>query len=284
MAKTQVFPATPYYQQDSVPYATSEYKTTARPPAVGLIHSDDFSDFQLGVLQGEFTWTTSSNVTVQPDPDDAGNDTLQFQFIGNADPAADAGAEVRYSTDLHQEIWFKYRLYVPSNYIHRNATGADNNKGFFNIWGDTYAAQDVAMRIEFERKSDTESRIVMYAFQGQNSFSTQINGSTDSDGRIATDLVCIATADLGTWMDIVVNAKVSDRGSTNGRCTVWKNGVLFCDYRDVDNSSAVEASSNAYNGGYLLGYANSGFTSTTDMNIDDYYIGTSAASIGFTVP
>lgn len=269
------------------PYEDQEWPDGDRPEGVGLIHSDDFSDFQLGVPQGEFEWTELSNVTVQPSPTDALNDTLQFQFVGNPDTTEDAGAELRFSMNLHQEVWFKYRLYIPANYIHRDGTGpdaSDNNKGWFNLWGDTYSDQDVAMRIEFERLSDTQSRIVMYAKQAQTGSSSQINGSIDSDGRLPANLICIGPSDFGDWMDLVVHARVSDRGLANGRCTVWKNGSIFCDYRDVDNSSAVELSSNAYNGGYLLGYANSGFTDTTNLNIDDYSIGTSAASIGFTVP
>lgn len=250
---------------------------------IGLIKSEDFENFAVDEPNGNgFEWGTLNNTSIISEPALPSNSVMQFHYAGNPDPATDSTAEQRFNIgSLQQEVWFRYKIFIPANYEHRDATTSDNNKGFFLLWGDTYVDQDVHMRMEFERTANIdESRIVMYARQNQTGPNTEI--PIDSDGRVAANLLGIAQADLGQWVDIVVRAAISDAlPATNGRCTLWKNDVLFCDFRDIDNSSAAEASSNAFNGGYILGWSNSGYNVDTDFYIDDFLIGTSADSIGF---
>lgn len=265
-------------KQASSPIYDGNYPNSARPAPSDLLISEDFSNFSTSVKPNGFQWSAPNNTLVTAEPSNLSNDVLQFTYTGNPDLSIDAIAEQRMNFGAqYQEIWFKYRCFVPANYVHRVPSGTGNNKGWFNVWKDPYNGYPLTTRIEFWRRSDQLSVITCAYIKNGDSFSTHYD--TDSDGR--TDIVGIDSNDLGQWIDLVFNARLSDQGATNGRMTYWKNGTLLADYRDLDNSP-IDPQFTGYDRSYLLGYANSGFTDDTIFLIDDYNCGTTSNSISFT--
>jgi hypothetical protein len=247
-----------------------------------LIISEDFELFTAyDPNENGFYWKIDNNTGTVSDPDNASNTVMSFEFEGNPDLGGDAQAQQGFGIGANQqELWFSYRLFVPENYHHRDATSSDNNKAFFTIWGGNYTGSNVHSRTEFWPQDDGTS-VFSFAYKRHNQTYTT-HYFSDSDGR--TRVVGIEAADYGQWMDVVVQIKVSDKGATNGVFNIWKNGALLASWRDLDNSSADGIDDNEYTDGYLLGWANSGFAETTTFYMDDFMLGTTAESIGFMIP
>jgi trimeric autotransporter adhesin len=83
----------------------------------------------------------------------------------------------------------------------------------------------------------------------------------------------ITASDRGRWIQIRVQAKVADPGSANGILRVWKDGVLVS---QISNAAiyapAGSEYQNAFRHGYLMGWANSGYTHDTYIYVDDFRI------------
>lgn len=255
-----------------------DYPAGDKPDGV-LLGSEDWelpitTDRQVG----GFAWDDSNHDRVT-DPTDAGNTVLDFTYIGT--PDGDGQQEERFNFDTeHQEIWVSYRLHIPANYQHRDSTGSDNNKGFINFWSPDYTLYDMFSQTTFWR-GDDDNTSIMSCVSGVDG-SSQSHLFTDSDGR--NDVVAIGLADFDTWMDVVCKVKCSDKGQANGELEVWKNGSILASFRGLNNVSNQGGSASGYTDGYFFGYANSGFTEDTTFLFDDMKFGTTASSIGFTVP
>lgn len=93
--------------------------------------------FESGSIAGPL-WIGTTSVSASADRAHAGSYAARFRFAGNTALDADAFSELRFDLGaVYPELWVRYRLYIPDNYIHRDATGSDNNK-FIRLWGSTY--------------------------------------------------------------------------------------------------------------------------------------------------
>jgi polysaccharide lyase-like protein len=227
-----------------------------------------FSDsFESGTLNGPF-WlgSDSTSVSVSTDRASSGAYSAKFTFAGSSSLDADAFAELRFSLGkVYPELWVKYKMYIPSNYKHRNANGSDNNK-MIRLWGISY--------------NDWEK---VGACTWPNSAYSLLQGDWDWPkkgliGPYGEEYANFIDAnDLGKWVEVIVHAKAAT-ATQKGTLQFWKNGTLIINnLGTVDNY--YEGGAHGYRYGYLLGWANSGFTQTTYIYIDDVVFGTQKSDI-----
>ena len=234
------------------------------PLAGAEIASDGF---ERGALAGPL-WGSATSVTVSTDRAHAGSRSAKFHFGGNASLDADAWSELRFDLGaVYPELWLRYRLHIPANFVHRDANSSDNNK-FIRLWGSTYSdLEKVGASTWLNAPADGYSALI-------------VDWNSNGDGIGPKGTVCgqfIAAADRGTWMDVMIHAKAAT-ATARGTFQVWKNGSLAIDGAGtVDNFTAGEA--HGYRYGYLLGWANSGFAQDTDFAIDDVVFGTTQADV-----
>ncbi len=80
-------------------------------------------------------------------------------------------------------------------------------------------------------------------------------------------------------MDLIAQVKVPTSSTSNdGVMKLWKNGQLVANITDLQSFGGT--GKNYIDQAYFLGWANSGFTQATVMNIDDVTIADSAITAG----
>lgn len=223
--------------------------------------------FESGTLGGTL-WGDATSVTVSADRAHTGSRSAKFHFAGDPSLDADAWSELRFDLGaVYPDLWLRYRLFIPANFTHRDATGSDNNK-FIRLWGSTYDdLEKVGASTWLDSPADGHSSLIV----DWNSHGDGIGPKGSVRERF------IAAADRGTWMDVMIHATAAT-ATTRGTFQVWKNGTLAIDGTGtVDNYTAGGA--HGYRYGYLLGWANSGFTQDTDLFIDDVVFGTTQADV-----
>jgi hypothetical protein len=195
---------------------------------------------------------------------------LQFTFTAEPDLALYGFAEARFNLGAdYTELTIAFDLYIPSGaegwgsaaYAHRDSTSSDNNK-FFRLWpstGDT-DREEVGASLFLNSVPDGYSAI-------RNEWNVPQPAASDMTGRGQAKASFISAADLGTWIAVKLYCKAAT-ATTNGTLRIYKNGTLLIDNSEtVANYSA--ASPHSWRYGYLLGFANSGFTDTTMLQIDN---------------
>ncbi|MEP4532851.1 MAG: heparin lyase I family protein [Saccharospirillum sp.] len=244
-----------------------------------------------------FNWTDSSSARVSNDRAYTGQNSMSFTFEGNIDTSKDSFSEQRFSFDKkYSELWIRYKMWVPENYVHRNPDGASNNKGLINLWGGSYSGYTPAVSLHFERKSTGESYLYSaWRANGTATFNFYDPNNLTPNSGLSNAPVGISFADRGTWIDWVINVKTSTvpiamsdwkSGQGNGVVRVWKNGSLILNIFNAHNyyggsSNDAGGSGDGWNAGYLLGWANSGFDEDTNIYIDDFLIGSTNEAVDF---
>lgn len=237
--------------------------------AAAVLFSDDFEAGNLSKRVGNASWNASTSVSVATDQAVSGRYAARFTFNGSSSISEDAFAELRFDVGaLQQSLWIQYKLFVPSNYVHRNGDGATNNK-LIRLWGADYG--------DVEKVGYS-----MWARSGMSSVATDWNyngqGIGPKDGEYSN---FITSADLGRWMTIKIFVQAAT-SSRLGTMKLWKNGQLI-----IDDSNKINnywsSNPHAYRYGYLLGWSNTGFTNTTYMYIDDVIFATAESDLGGSV-
>jgi len=224
-----------------------------------LIVSDDFEN-ELASFWGSTPWTGISDEF----PKD-GNYSLRFQFNGVPE-GEDSWAEARFDLgDEYTELSIKFDLYIPSNYEHRahNAGQGWTNNKFFRLWKDAYDDSEkvgASMWNEFDNGS---SQTGNNTYNSRLSLDYRVTTGTSST-NLTEDFIAQAN-DLGQWMSIVIYIK-APTDTTDTEFRFYKNGQLFLE--DTFNNN-WEPGTQGYQKGYLLGWANSGFTEETILYIDN---------------
>ncbi len=228
-----------------------------------MVFCDDFETGDLSHTDGDARWGNAVRVTVVNDRALSGTQAAQFRYEGNASLAAnaDAFAELRFDLGAaHPELWTSFELFIPDNYVHRDADSSDNNK-LFRLWGDVYGDKE---KVGFS----------MWPTDGLSGTRGDWNvlTGTGPKGEGYSDFV--AAEDLGKWMSLVIHTRAATP-STLGTLELWKNGELIISNVDaLDNYTDGETL--AYQRGYLLGWSNSGFTEDTFLYIDNVLVRTVA--------
>lgn len=231
-------------------------------PVSGLLFTDTFESGGFSTTQNGVSWGSRSNVTNQAGRGVGGSRSAQFAYAGSAS-GGDATAECRFDLGAYyRELTIKFDLYIPNGseswggaaYAHRG--DSPNNNKFFRLWPTTYDDQGKVGASTF-------------AQSGFSSINTEYNRGSGMGEYVANGNArsnnFITSADLGTWMAIQIYVK-APTSTTLGTVRIHKNGSVAEMYDGITyHSTAV----NGYRYGYLLGWSNSGFASTTYLQIDN---------------
>jgi hypothetical protein len=215
-----------------------------------------------------FTWSTgNARVSVAEVPAGRSGWGLRYRYGPDAD-GVDSNAEQRFNTGRSlSHLWIEYDLYVPSNYIHRNSSGTDNNK-FLALWRDTYSdAPGGTWRIfhELNRGGDTNSTCRMMSSRWD------LNSATDTGlGFAANGSTMISPSGpitIGAWTQVRYEfAAASAYGESDGIIRVWFDGVLFGEMTNGkfwNFDTATDPVDCVLKQGYFMGWSNSGFLDET---------------------
>lgn len=217
-------------------------------------YSHDFSDGARTDKHG-FAWLSSSaNVTVEDAPLRPGQKALAFAHrakpIGEDSTAQqnyDMGRELR-------EVWVAYDLYIPHNFALRDDVGGENNK-FHLLFADSNVGDNLLVGAEYLRVSDTDSRVKLLGKTDNNQWSAL-------DKQAFKHPTFLTTAMRGTWQRVREHVRIDSAAGVH-------DGVYECRVNDVlvwsagDTPIYNSGRNNYVRKGYLMGWANMGFTEET---------------------
>lgn len=245
--------------------ALSASLIAALPASAATVFADNFDTGTTASAMNGASWNApTSTVAVTKSFGSSGCCSLAFTFQG-VPSGQDDMAQATLTLPQRQTYYFQYQLFVPSNYYHRSDS-ASNNK-FLAIYAAPYQTPGFQINLSTEPNGSGGSNLEIHYYN---------NGSEQTPIAAASNF--IGSGDLGKWMSLVVQVSVpSGSGSNNGIVNIWKNGTQIT---KVANLASFGGSSNYINQAYFLGWSNSGFTSTTVMNIDNLVIADTPLTAG----
>jgi hypothetical protein len=236
----------------------------ALPVRAEVLLKDGFDSRDFTAKTGTAHWTDRASVSVANFPQGTSNYAAKFSYN-----ASTTWSELRFDLGkLSTEIWVQFDLYIPANYYQAAPAGATSNNKFIQLWGANYSEYSQVGICTWANKGGSD---FSYAQAEWNFNGTGLGAS----GASAQSF--IAAADKGKWVTYRIYVKAAT-ASTKGTFRTWKNGALVLDNTNVLNGYSASAP-NAYRYGYLLGWANSGYTQATDFYIDNVVIGTTQADV-----
>ncbi len=199
----------------------------------------------------------------------SGKYALKFFFKGNPDLSDDAWAEQRFSLGkTYDEVYIRFYIYFSSNYVIRDAIGADNTK-LFLLWGDSYSKDMNKIAIEYGKSMHFGLKAKE---TGWPNFSPSCSGATGYIKSIPKTPTGIADI-KGKWTEIEIHAR-RDTGSGDGIFQMWINGKLEINAQNFAWIGAPCGLNKFFRHGYLMGWSNSGFNKDTAVYIDDVVFST----------
>lgn len=222
---------------------------------------------------------TSSNpgaiggvVAVSTDTAHTGTHSLKFQYFA-ANYGVDGFSQQDYYLPGMTDVYIRYYVKFPSNYIVREDDGVTNNK-IIEIWGDSYGTDT--------HLAGSESWAGSLATLGPTAYANDPTYTTLSyatTGTVYTHLMWypslgfsgweLTANDLNKWLCFEWHFK-KDTGSGNGAMEFFVDGVRRWGGTSVQYAGAP--TSGTFNNGYLFGWSNSGFAQDTAIYVDDFVI------------
>lgn len=193
------------------------------------------------------------------------------------------------------DIWMQYDVYIPSNYFlvdnlptSLNYFGAGHKVNVF--YGDGYSSPYTTMVWGelIARRTATGEYVKDYSGWVDATLSTYPNGATS---RIDSNYSNAETrkrefkwmdpaTDLGQWQRRTFHFKFPTSESSNdGVIEVWIKRADGTISKAMDFKSKYGYSRNYFNGGYLNGYNNAGFSEAVNMLVDNVIIADNMAAI-----
>lgn len=217
------------------------------PSGVEPFFTDSFDGGQKHDANG-FSWLGGGMPVVEFD----GAHAMLFRYGPDA-PGEDSHREQRFDfgRDL-AEVWVEYSLYVPDNFTVRDDRPGNNK--LVGFWATTY---NNPLQVVFEYQGWPEADVRVLCISnvgGCNSGGTKHTHVLDETMR-------------GEWLRIRVHLRA---GEADGVVALWRDDTLVYSYDPAPlwTSSGV----NSFRRGYLLGWANSGFTEETRFYITDFRV------------
>lgn len=252
-----------------------------------IIFSDDFSSGNLShVDPSGVKWASSGNTTVNSqNPYPGKSFSLVYTFSGNA-VGGQTTAEQRFDLgagNKWKELQFDYDMYFPNGtegfgsaaYTVR-ANGTSTNNKFLRVWAgnrtdgnDGYNTFFVKWGASLDRSSTGAARI--YGEYGKNQGGVGEFGSGSGPDAGGADPF-VATSDLGTWIHVTVHIKAATAANNDGVLTISKNGIVKTNATNLPQYPSGGDAQNYCDFGYILGFADSGFTNTTKVYIANVVI------------
>jgi len=267
--------------------------TVPVPPIQGVIAFADFEDGTFTFKTGNATWKQNlTNVEVSNENPRTGNYSLRCAYpVENANGYS-YGVEVDFFlADFYPDLWCKYDLFIPANYVHDpNTQGNGDNNKFYNVWAGTYDSADregPSLLVQTNPTSDLVSLGVLTSFS--QTANKEWSCTTCGAGKMSN---CITQNDIGHWMTLVIHSKYAteaqylaqlaldgtyeyDEG--DGVFQIWKTDW------EGNTSSRLNVQTGGWYGtrvdrvtpargfdkGRFLGWCNAGFAEETVFYIDN---------------
>lgn len=262
---------------------------TPTPPATGAtpVFSDGFDTGARSPQQNGYGWTFAQTeaagdaVGVSSAVARSGAYSMKFTYGGNPDLCDDAFAEQRFTLGENlPEVWFEYYVFMPAGgtaagprYYHRSPNcaalndpnGIDTNNKFFALWDVDYRNRHVMVLAQTRRS--------LKAADGDSYM--EALWCTDTTGWCNTGALwdpVFTDAHRGRWVQVRIHARVADsKTAANGVFQMWVDGALGVNLQNLPLAASA-GGNNWFRNGYLMGWANSGFTQTTSVYLDDFKI------------
>lgn len=233
------------------------------------IFSDDFESGDRAKTENGFSWSNSGdNVFVSTDVALSGKYSLCFRFAGKP-PGADAMAEQRFKLGgNYTELWVQFNVFLPKNYFHR-AENPGNNK-LMSLWSRDYQNTGNLTVLHLWPEADGGSAVTYMV-------SDKKNRPLIKDG--GHPMLFELDKQRGKWTEVTYHwRRQTSETSSDGLVEMWRKvgsgpREKIISAENLDNTWGRDGGpSPAYNfvtEGYLLGWANSGFSEDTQICIDD---------------
>lgn len=245
---------------------------TTPPPTGGLFFSDNFDTGARQNANG-FSWGSASWVSVSNEKAFSGQYALRFEY-GAAAAGEDGMSEQRFDMGRYlSDVTIEYMLFVPSNFKHRRDDGVTNNK-FLMLWRDKYGSLSGTWQIgwEYLRTDDFTSRARFMSSRWDCDYVTDGCDWPTPNPIEGYSLIGGTTGlKIGQWNKVKFRAKAAtSRTASDGVATLWVNDQVIFTYSLGRFHNFNPAISDAVlRNGYLMGWANSGFTEKTVFYVDD---------------
>lgn len=260
------------------PYASGKIVGKDKTAALDAqIFNDGFEYGNFTKTQNGFTWNLGAayqDPTVETTQPKDGTYSAEFAYpgdgVGNPD-SPDSWKELEFSLGAqYSEIWIKYDIFIPSNYVHRTG-GAENNKLMYLYNAATTAGS--TCYFGFESWPDGSGSYVPLHLKYDGTDYGHDHPGNNYFGQTSDPFPFVVTAsDLNKWMTLVFHLKYSTSAvASDGVAEVWKNGTKEMEYLTLDNYSTTN---NYFDRGYILGWANSGFANDTTLYVDNFVVST----------
>lgn len=212
------------------------------------------------------SWGASS-VSVSNAQSRTGNYSAQFIFGPDAN-GEDSWRELGFRLSAPvSEIWVEYWILYPDNYFHRSQSGPSNNK-FFQLNYNGAPKQMLTIESEVQGNGNSSMRRFLSTTQTPSgSDNWPVNDSSTSNFIGNSSEFAI---EKGKWSRVLIHYRAGSDGVRNdGRAEIWVNGELVhgldWPFWEPDNQGKI-------NGGYILGWSNSGFSEATRIYVDDFRV------------
>ena len=247
---------------------------------VSPVFSDGFESgvWSTGEVGGNW-YSRNSASLVYVDATNPRTDSYALRFKLSSVPlGTDCSAEARFNlTTPVSELWWEYYTYIPSNYDHRVDPPSNNKWWIIGYDDNLHAGWDEeggwTLRMEINPASSpniSQTRLV-YGFEGSGASSENANGYGPYLNQYTA---YITESDLGTWVRWGIYFKLAtSQVASDGVCLLYKNGSLILTNSGYPFSGIDYA--NPADSFEVVGWANSGFTDETIIDIDDMAIYTS---------
>lgn len=290
----------------------------------GLLFADDFSTGNLSRHNDHFRWgrsgdipaadSTSSRIERVEGPDGEPVHAMRFQYRGEDHPdgpsnwseqrfhlteSVDEQRTERGQSDVaHQEIWISYWLKVPENY-HHTARQHGNQKGWLYLWKDGYeqwvsshedddtVTPTTASLHWWPAGTDGESRVSAIHSRERTDWGEKRPSFIAEDRQLDSNsdqASAFLDQEHGQWVHYIFGARAaSDADAADGFMRVYINGELAIAWEDLSGGSD-RPERNGYDRGYLLGWHNAAYPTTTTYYLADFRVATSRESLGAALP
>lgn len=206
---------------------------------------------------------TASNMTISSDRAHTGTYSAKFHYT--ATPiGGDSWSELRFNLGAKKtEIYLSYYIWFPSNFVVRNDPPTNNK--FIMIWGDNYNDQ-AGFGMQFSYSSSGPMFQMTQPIVYDSLTDRMVPKCSGAWGDFGPNFT-LGSSYFGKWTKIVIHSKI-DSGVGDGALEIWVDDVRKISLTNfsIPGSPCFPG---YYRNGYLMGWANSGYSEDTDIYIDD---------------
>jgi hypothetical protein len=240
------------------------------PGPTTALFSDGFTSGAKSAAKNGVGWLgRGESISIVPYASSPTAYAMRFRYAG-VSSGNDGWAEQRFTLPELKELWAEIVIDIPANYVHRNDVSTDNNK-LFRIWNG-----DLADGNDGYSKYAIKGGFSLLPATGGSSVIVEWGRTGEGVGPNSTGSVpLITSADRGKRITLVVHAKTDTSGPVGGKmASSGGNGVLelYKDGKKVTGQTklswrSINGQRESFARGYLLGWANSGYSATTDFHV-----------------